>query len=964
MKNRIFKMILLLILGIFILPNFVSAAEVTAHISGSDSYEMLPANFKIPQYAGRYTYQSKNQIGDTIANGDSVAKYRNGVLQSTAMISILYDIDTGDWVYCLQASDELKDGYLYNGFAGDDLVNYNKLSETQRKRIHLISYFGFAYVDSSHNHMARIWYSVAQKMIWETAGYEIKWLYDVYDSTSVISKYTAEEAEIESLINQYYNSLNASFGKRHYTMNVGDTLRLTEVHNDLSGYQITSQSDGLNALIDGNDLVIQPSIVGSDFELSLAKEYKYFEAAPIIYHRDDSQDVFKVGYLDPASIKLAIDVYGGKIEIHKLDFDTNTSVGQGEGILNGAKYGIYDTENNLIATLTTDENGYAISDFLPKLGTYKVKEISSSKGYLLDENVYNVTVDSSNTFNVNVKEKVVKNFISILKQYDYVDGNTTFLNAEEGITFQIYDKSNQLYKEITTDKNGYATTELPYGVYKFHQKNTVTGFEKIYDFYITVDENSEKEQYYNILNNKLAAYLQVFKTDEETGEVIKLAHTKFKILNTDTNQYVTQYVGGRVLDMFETDEDGKFVSYLKIESGNYKLVEIESPKGYLINTEGLRFSINEDSHYNYTTYGAFVTVRFSDKPIKGKIEIIKKGESPKVFNNKLEYDSVPLKNVKFEIYAAEDILSSDNNRLYYEKDELVATLTTDENGYAISDLLYLGKYYIKEVETNSSYVLNDSISYIELAEKDNITSIVYSKYNNLNKIKKGSLEISKLDISTSNPLPNTKIEVYTITDELIYSGITNSDGKIIINELPIGKYYILEKEAPEGYLINESKMYFEIKENNEIVKATMEDEIIKGSLEFNKLDFSTNQPIPNTKIEIYKVEGEEEKLVFEGLTDDKGQINIEELEYGKYYIIEKEAADNSYILNTEKMYFEIKENGEVIKSTMFNEKEIIEVPDTLLNEFDYKSYIAITFILSGLILVFYEAIKKDKNNNI
>ncbi len=151
-------------------------------------------------------------------------------------------------------------------------------------------------------------------------------------------------------------------------------------------------------------------------------------------------------------------------------------------------------------------------------------------------------------------------------------------------------------------------------------------FWKIYDFFITVDENSELEQSYNILNNKLSAYLQVFKIDSETGKTIALANTTFKILNVDTNQYVSQFVGGKVYSEFKTDESGKLVTYLKLEAGNYKLIETSSPKSYLINTDGLLFSIGNDTHYSYTTYGAFITVNFKDTPIKGQVEVNKTGE--------------------------------------------------------------------------------------------------------------------------------------------------------------------------------------------------------------------------------------------------------------------------------------------------------------------------------------------------
>ena len=77
------------------------------------------------------------------------------------------------------------------------------------------------------------------------------------------------------------------------------------------------------------------------------------------------------------------------------------------------------------------------------------------------------------------------NYISILKQYDYVDGNTQFLNAEANVKFEIFYPNGTKYGEIMTDRNGYATLDIPYGVWKFHQVNSHTGFEKIYDFFIT-----------------------------------------------------------------------------------------------------------------------------------------------------------------------------------------------------------------------------------------------------------------------------------------------------------------------------------------------------------------------------------------------------------------------------------------------------------------------------------------------
>ena len=95
----------------------------------------------------------------------------------------------------------------------------------------------------------------------------------------------------------------------------------------------------------------------------------------------------------------------------------------------------------------------------------------------------------------------------------------------------------------------------------------------------------------------------------------------------------------------------------------------------------------------------------------------------------------------------------------------------------------------------------------------------------------GKLVFTKLDISTSEPLPNTLVEIYNAeTDELLYSERTRENGEIEIDNLRYGKYYILEKEAPEGYTLNDEKMFFEIKEDGEIIKCTMVDEKIRGFL--------------------------------------------------------------------------------------------------------------------------------------
>ena len=639
------------------------------------------------------------------------------------------------------------------------------------------------------------------------------------------------------------------------------------------------------------------------------------------------------------------DVIKGRIKITKQDSETNTCKPLGEGILSGAKYQIIDINNNVVDTITINDNCAGTSKELP-YGKYKVKEIEASKGYKIDTNIYDVSIDSDNLeINVISKEDIIKNRISILKQCDYVEGNSMFVNAEANIIFEIYDSNNFKHDTIITDKNGYALVDLPYGTWRFHQKNVVNGYQKIHDFYVNVDDNSPLKHYYNILNNKIAAYLKLVKKDSITGNVIKLSGTKFKILNMDTNEYVSQYVGGKLLDTFETDENGIMTTYLKLEAGNYKVIEIEAPKGYLLNDEGVMFSINDNTEFEYTSYGTFVTVEYMNDQVMGQLEIKKYGEIFKIKDDDYSFDKIPLSSVKFNIYASEDIISPDGTTIYYRKGTLVDRLTTNEDGDVISKKLPLGKYYLVETKTNSNYILNKEKYYFELKETDAITPIVLEYYEAINYLRNGNLEIIKKDAANGKVVPNTKIEIYTENDELIYTGMTNEDGKIILNKLPIGKYYIIETVASEGYRINSEKVYFEIKRNNQNVKVTLKNEKIKSKVIIHKVDESNNS-LNGVHINIYD---ENDKIIYKGVTDKDGNIEIE-LSYGKYYYKEISTIDG-YIINDEKVYFNITTDNETLEFNLVNIKKEIEVPNTGANKQNFL--LPNILIILGILLNIY-----------
>ena len=720
---------------------------------------------------------------------------------------------SGEPVYCIEPGKDSLDfsegNYNYTDNQ-DSVISTSQLTKEVLRKLKLLSYYGYGY----GNHTDDSWYISTQLEIWNIISPGC-----CYITSGDSALIDSQRTEIRNLVNGI--TTLPSFQNGNYTQVVGKSIEYTDTNNVINYYSVSGCTN-CSANISGNKLIVKADKVGSA-TVDLTRTITNIYSPSVIYYNSSYQKLMEFGSPDPMIANLNLNVVGGKIKITKIDSENKTTTPSGQANLVGAKYEVIDSNDNVVSTLTIGKDMTATTDNLPT-GTFKIKEIYAPKGYKLSSKVYTATIDSGETVNITVEDEVIKNYISILKQYDYVDGNTTFLNAEANISFEIYYPDGTLYDTIITDKNGYASINIPYGVWKFHQVNSTTGFEKIYDFFVTVDENSEKEQYYNILNNKISAYLQIYKKDSETGKTIELADTTFKILNTDTNQYVSQYVGGKVYDKFKTDKNGVSTTYLKLEAGNYRIVEVNSPKNYLINEKGVDFTIGEETEYYYTTYGAFVVVEYNNTPIKGQVEIVKSGETFIIEDNTFKYGETKLEGIKFNLYADEDIKSADGNYLYYNKGDLVETLVSNNKGYSISKTIPLGKYFLVEVETKNNMVLDTKEYHFELTAKDNKTAIVYEKYETLNYLKKGDLEFTKVDLATSEPIPNTLIEIYTEKDELVFSGKTDDKGVISLKNIPIGRFYIKEKDAATGYILSEEKVYFEIKENKEIVKAKMTNE--------------------------------------------------------------------------------------------------------------------------------------------
>ena len=858
------------------------------------------------------------------------------------------------FVYCLQPYTDIDNNLPYYDVIRDDYANVLGFSEDQWERISLLAYYGYQYNENGYDHSDQKWYVITQVMIWRTTNPES----DIYFTDTLngnrVSKFDSEIAELDRLVSNHYKIPSLESG---IVLPIGQTKELNDSNGVLSNFRITG-TENVTASINGNTLSVTANSIGEG-KVTFEKKATKYEIPPIVYFSDHSQNVMRVGNYDPVKSKFTLRVIGGRVTPSKIDVETRNNIPQGEAKLGGAVYGIYKVDGTRVGQVVTKEDGTNTSDYLPELGRFYLLEEQASEGYLLDSNKYyfEITEDNLNP-TVQVFEQVIKLDFEFTKVY--ASAETQIMEPEVGIKFGIYNNKGEQVKEVTTDNQGLFRFTLPYGHYTVKQLTSTKGHEKIEDFTIEVKTTGEVVKKV-ISNAPITAKLRVVKIDAETKEVIKRSNIKFKIFDVKNNEYVCQtvtYPERATYCEWETDSEGEFTTAYPLMTGTYRLEEVDQViDGYLWNNQSHEFTIDDDSQLRTDSeYGIIFDTNFENQRVKGEIQIEKTGEVAELTENGFEFNTKSLEGVKFGLYASEDIIW--NGKTIYTKDTLVDEKITDSEGKIVFDELYLGKYYVKEIETLDNYVLDENKYEAELVYKDQYTpTIIYSEAI-LNILKTGKLEFTKTDISESKTLPNTLIEIYTENDELVFSGRTDEEGKITIERLPQGKYYILEKEAPEGYKLNEEKMPFEIKENGEIIKSTMKDEDITGTLEFTKLDFSNDNPLPNTLIEIYNADTDE--LVFSGRTDENGIITIEKLKYGKYYILEKEAPEG-YELNEEKMYFEIKEDGEVVKSVM-KDKQIIKVPNTEANDYKELIFSGITLVIAGVGFIILNK-KKNKGDS-
>ena len=731
----------------------------------------------------------------------------------------LYDLD-GKTAYCIEPGVNITTSD-YEGAIG--WINSPYSDEVNRK-IQLYGYYGYNY--PGHENLR--YRAAAQSLIWEaTGGQIIEFWTEKYGNGNFINL-NAERNEILRLASTHYEV--PTFDSDTKDAVIGETTTFTDTKGILSNFDVVKSSDA-SVSINGNTLSVTPNVVGNI--TVVLKKKTYTQDPTIIFVGKDatSQKMGMFGVDDPVLVRVKLNVVGGSLKINKKDLDTKLSKPQGDATFKNAVYELLDENYNFITDLIIDDSFGAKTDkILSPNKIYILREKTASEGYLLDKTEYRFKIDRDNLdIEMDVYEDVIEKTVNIYKVF--ADGSTTILKGEPNVSFEIYLKSTgEYYKTIKTDEKGFVSVKLPYGKWIFKQVSSTSGFEKVKDFEIVINNDSDEDITKIISNAEIKAKLKLIKVDSESRKILVRDGIKFRIKNLDTGEYVCQnvtYPGQEKICVFET-KNGMFITPYVLGYGNYQIEELEeqSITGYIWNSVPLKFSFDENSKFiQDDEFGLMLEVQFENKEVKGKVEIKKVGEKLIIENGTFRYEEIELDGVHYDLIADGDIYAGDGTLIYKDKQLIKSFVTKD--GYFKLTNLYLGKYCLIETKTVGNHVLNSKPYCFEIKYKDQYTDTIKLIINQKNYLAKGDFELSKVDLSTGEPVEGALIEIYTEDDILIYSGRTDKLGKLYVKGLESGKKYkFVEKEAPEGYILNDEIHEFEILNNGDIVKDTLSNEKI------------------------------------------------------------------------------------------------------------------------------------------
>lgn len=648
--------------------------------------------------------------------------------------------------------------------------------------------------------------------------------------------------------------------------------------------------------------------------------------------------------------------------------DVETGSAQGDANLAGAKYGIYKGDE-LIDTYVTDADGKFTTKYYICGNDWSIKELDSSEGYLVTPGNEQIGVDPKNyTAEYNSEamkqyEQVKKGNIAIIKHTD--DGQTQIETPEEGAEFAVYLKSAGSYDNakdserdyLICDENGFAQTkDLPYGRYTVQQIKGWEGRELLKPFDVFVSENGETYRY--LINNaNFYSYVKVVKIDSTTGKTIPASSIGFHIYDPSGNQIQMTFTYPTVttIDTFYTDGDGMLITPEKLEYGKgYSLVEVSAPYGYVLNSDPVYFDITED---NSTEENAVtvVIVEKENAPQMGVINVEKTGEHlASVVDTKdskrLVYAVGGLAGAEYTVTAAEDIYTLDGT-LRYSKDEVAAVLVTKEDGKAVTEPLFLGRYHVVETKAPYGMILNPTVQTVELTYAGQEVEITETSTGFYNERQKVEIDLNKImeqnevfGVGNNGEITSVNFGLFAAEEIVAADGSSIPAGWVLevvecdengyaafSTDLPVGaKTYVKEISTDKHYVLSDKEypVVFEYAGQEVVtVHITVNDgkdipnELIYGMIKGYKVNRETGDKISGALFGLFRADETsftEANALLTAESGEDGIFTFENVVYGSYTVRELHPAAG-YLENETVYAVTVDKDGDVVEITVVND---------------------------------------------
>ena len=550
------------------------------------------------------------------------------------------------------------------------------------------------------------------------------------------------------------------------------------------------------------------------------------------------------------------------------------------------------------------------------------------------------------------------------------DGSTQIETPEVGAEFEVYLKSSGSYANaveterdyLTCDENGFAQTkDMPYGIYTVHQTKGWEGTEFMEDFDVNISADGQTYRY--IINNeKFESYIKIVKVDSETGKTIPYEGAGFEIYDSNGQKIsmTFAYPTPTTIDTFYTNSEGYLITPEVLPYGEYLLVEVQAPYGYALDSTPVSFTVSADNAEKENAL-TVIKVRKENTAQKGKISVQKTGdiftsvnmassaytdENGELVVNSTTYTPVfangNLSGAVFQVIAAEDIVTLDGT-VHANAGDVVAEITTDENGYAETDLLYLGKYEIKEVQAPYGYVRNSESQFVELtyagqeiAVLDTVNASFVNDYQSVEISLSKVMENDELfGIGNNNEYLSVRFGLFAAEDIQAADGtVIPADGllsEVSLDEnmtakfdvqIPFGRYYVKEISTDEHYILNGEKYLVNFEYMGQDIQTVDIDcgqfvNLLKrGRIEGHKVD-DKSEPLENAVFGLFTadcVKFSRDTAIMTAVSDENGCFEFTDVPFGKYIVREIESP-RGYILSDKEYAVSISDDGELRKTS-------------------------------------------------